>query len=286
MNISRQQQSVLEALAEFRYLTIPQMVEMNISKNADSLRNHTLNRLINSHRKAIKYHDFGWIPQRGRLARVYYLTHYGAEILAEAWRMEAERIEYPKGGIQFSSDYTHRMNFIDFHISFKRWAEKEKKDVDFFYSYFDKIGSQRAGNVRSTAKTRVMLNRTVYTNQENKPFIPDGLTKYQDGNKPRLVAIEIHNGTHSKRITHQLLDHLEAIQQGLFNEKFNHDTANFVLSVHENQSTLDSVKRRLRERSEFQSFLPLFLFNKQDQAKANFAKGWTLADGSKTALFP
>ena len=125
MNISRQQQSVLEALAEFRYLTIPQMVEMNISKNADSLRNHTLNRLINSHRKAIKYHDFGWIPQRGRLARVYYLTHYGAEILAEAWRMEAERIEYPKGGIQFSSDYTHRMNFIDFHISFKRWAEKE-----------------------------------------------------------------------------------------------------------------------------------------------------------------
>ena len=262
------------------------MVEMNISKNADSLRNHTLNRLINSHRKAIKYHDFGWIPQRGRLARVYYLTHYGAEILAEAWRMETERIEYPKGGIQFSSDYTHRMNFIDFHISFKRWAEKEKKDVDFFYSYFDKVGSQRAGNVRSTAKTRVMLNRTVYTNQENKPFIPDGLTKYQDGNKPRLVAIEIHNGTHSKRITHQLLDHLEAIQQGLFNEKFNHDTANFVLSVHENQSTLDSVKRRLRERPEFQSFLPLFLFNKQDQAKADFSKGWTLADGTKTALFP
>jgi hypothetical protein len=60
----------------------------------------------------------------------------------------------------------------------------------------------------------------------------------------------------------------------------------FVLSVHENQSTLDSVKRRLMERPEFKTLLPLFLFNKQDQAKANFAKGWTLADGTKTALFP
>ena len=285
MKITRQQQSVLEALAEFRYLTIPQMLEMKISKNADSLRNYSLNRLINSHRKAIKSHDFGWIPQRGRLARVYYLTGYGTEILAEAWRMETDQIEYPKGGIQFSSDYTHRMNFIDFHISFKRWAEKENKDVDFFYSYFDKVGSQRAGKVRSTAKTRVMLNRTVYTEQENKPFIPDGLTKYQDGDKPRLVAIEIHNGTHSKRITHQLLDHLEAIEQGLFSDKYEHENNSFVLSVHENQSTLDSVKKRLLERPEFKPFLPLFLFNKQDQTKADFAKGWTLANEGKTVLF-
>lgn len=286
MNITQQQQKVLEALAEFRYLTAHQLSEMGISKNVTSLRDKSLARLERHNKHYIKSHDFGWIPQRGRLSRVYYLTHNGRELLADIHRIDPETIEYPKGGIQYSSDYTHRVNFINFHINFKRWAEQQKKAVEFFYSYFDKVGSQRAGKVRSTAKTRVLLTRTVYTEQDNKPFIPDGLTRYQDGDKSRLVAIEIHNGTHSQRITQQLLEHLEAIQQGLFNEKFNHETANFVLSVHENQSTLDSVKRRLMERPEFTPFLPLFLFNRQDQTTSDFATGWTLADGQQTALFP
>lgn len=285
MNLTNQQQNVLEALAEFRYLTVHQMVSMGISKNGHSLRTNTLNRLINPHRKAIKSHDFGWIPQRGRLSRVYYLTSYGVEILADVLRIDPNSIEYPKGGIQFSSDYTHRINFIDFHISFKRWAEKENKDVDFFHSYFDKVGSQRAGKVRSTAKTRVLLKRTVYTQQDEKPFIPDGLTRYQDNDKSRLVAIEIHNGTHSKRITQQLLEHLEAIDQGIFSYKYGHKRSNLVLSVHENQSTLDSVKRRLMERPEFKNLLTAFLFNRQDQVKADFDQGWTQADGTKTVLF-
>ena len=286
MRITQQQQSVLEALAEFRYLTIPQMVTMGIAKHSDSLRKN-MNRLIHTHRKTVKFHDFGWIPQQGKLPYVYYLTGYGADVLAEQLKIDPDSIEYPKGGIQFSRDYQHRLNFIDFHIAFKRWAQQHHKETEFFYSYFDKIGSQRKGNVRSTAKTQVHLERTVYTNLESKPFIPDGLTRYQDGEKSRLVAIEIHNGVHSQRITQQLLEHLEAIEQSLFTGKFNHTGgASFVLSVHENQSTLDSVKQRLLERSEFEAFLPLFLFNRQDQAKADFAKGWTLADGSKTALFP
>jgi len=48
---------------------------------------------------------------------------------------------------------------------------------------------------------------------------------------------------------------------------------------------LDSVKKRLMEREEFKPFLPLFLFNKQDQVQEDFGAGWTLADGSTTALF-
>ena len=285
MKITQQQQHVLEALAEFKYLTAHQLMGMGISKNITSLRDKSLSRLERHKKHFIKSHDFGWIPQRGRLARVYYLTYNGVNILADILRIEDRAIEYPRGGVQYSSDYAHRVNFIDFHIGFKRWAEQQQKDVEFFYSYFDKVGSQRAGKVRSTAKTRVLLKRTVYTQQEDKVFIPDGLTRYQDDDKPRLVAIEIHNGTHSQRITHQLLEHLEAIEQGLFTGKFKHESANFVLSVHENQSTLDSVKQRLMERPEFTPFLPLFLFNRQDQVKADFCKGWTLADGGKTALF-
>jgi hypothetical protein len=201
-------------------------------------------------------------------------------------RIDPTGINYPKGGIQFSIDYSHRINFIDFHIAFKCWAKQQQKDVEFFHAYFDKIGSQRAGTVRSTAKTRVHLKRTIYTELEDKPFIPDGLTRYQERDKSRLVAIEIHNGVHSKRITHQLLEHLEALDQGLFSRKYQHSKMNFILSVHENQSTLDSVKRRLMERPEFRPLFSLFLFNRQDQAKKDFSQGWTLADGSKTALFP
>jgi len=285
MHLTQQKQAVLEALAEFRYLTVQQMININISQNGNSLRTNTLNPLIHAHHKLIKSHDFGWIPQRGRLAHIYYLTAYGVQVLAEIQRISVDDIEYPKGGIQYSSDYSHRLHFINFHIRFKQWAKQQKKKVEFFHSYFDKIGSQRVGKVRSTAKTSVQLKRSVYKQLKNKVFIPDGLTRYQDGNKSRLVVIEIHNGTHSQRITQQLLDHLEALQQGLFSHKYQHDKANYVLSVHENISTLNSVKDRLMNRPEFQPFLPLFLFNTQAQTNENFSKNWTLADDSETALF-
>jgi len=285
MNITLQQQNVLEALAEFRYLTAQQMIDLGVSKSITSLRDKTLSRLERHKKHFIKSHDFGWIPQKGRLAKIFYLTKNGVKILAEYLRIEPDQIDYPKGGIQFSIDYSHRIHFIDFHIAFKDWAEQQKKEIEFFHAYFDKIGNQRAGKVRSTAKTRVQLERTIYTELKSKPFIPDGLTRYQDGDKSRLVAIEIHNGVHSKRITHQLLEHLEALDQGLFSHKYQHKKMNFILSVHENQSTLDSVKRRLMERPEFRPLAPLFLFNRQDQAKADFSRGWTLADGSKTSLF-
>jgi hypothetical protein len=285
MNITQQQQKILEALSRYRYLTTYQMMDIGISKGINSLRGKSLYRLENHRRHFIKSHDFGWIPQRGRLSKVYYLTPSGVNILSEILRIDPKTIKYPKGGIQFSSDYTHRLHFINFHIRFRQWAELNKKPIEFFYAYFDKIGSQRKGNVRSTAKTKVYLKRTVYTQQEDKTFIPDGLTRYQDGDKSRLVIIEIHNGFNSKVIIKQLLDHLEALQQGLFSQKFKHKTANFVLSVHENEATLKSVKNRLMNRAEFQPFLPLFLFNTQAQTDEDFSQNWTLADGTKTALF-
>jgi len=285
MNITQQQQKVLEALACYRYLTAYQLMNIGVSKNINSLRGKALYRLENHRRHFIKSHDFGWIPQRGRLSKVYYLTHSGVTILSEILRIDPKTIQYPKGGIQFSSDYTHRIHFINFHIRFRQWAELNKKPIEFFYAYFDKVGSQRQGKVRSTAKTKVFLKRTVYTQENDKPFIPDGLTRYQDGNKNRLVIIEIHNGFNSKVIEKQLLDHLEALHQGLFSQKFKHKTADFVLSVHENKTTLKSVKNRLMNRAEFQPFLPLFLFNTQVQTHDDFSQKWTLADGSKTALF-
>lgn len=277
ITLSNQQQNVLEVLACFKYLTIQQMLILGVSKNYNSLRNYTLSRLMN--RKAIKGHDFGWIPQVGRLAKIYYLTPTGAELLAEALRIDSSEIEYPKGGVQFSRDYLHRIHFINFHIYFREWIKETKSELDFFQSYFDKIGSQRAGKVRSTAKTRVQL--------KGKTFIPDGITRYQEPNqgKSRLVIIEIHNGVHSKRITEQLVQHMEALQEGLFSHKYGHGVANFVLSIHEHESTLKSVKNRLMNRAEFKPFLPLFLFNTQAQTNQNFSKNWTLADGSKTALF-
>ena len=41
--------------------------------------------------------EFGVLPQIGRLPRVYYLTERGARYLAEAWRVEPEEINYPRG---------------------------------------------------------------------------------------------------------------------------------------------------------------------------------------------
>lgn len=286
MRITDQQIQVLSALARYQYLTAQQMADIGLSASAKALRNKSLPRLKNRGIPFIASESFGVIPTKGRLADIYYLKKAGVFLLAEALNIHPETITYPKGGVQFSRDYFHRVAFIDFHISFRRWAKQNGKAIEFFHSYFDTVGHHHNGKVYSASKNNFYLQRSIYTHDKNTVFIPDGLARYQEGEKRRLVAIEIHNGTHSQRITKQLLDHIEAMQAELFHKKFQHDKASFVFSVHENQATLDSVKNRLMAREEFREvFLRLFHFNLQSQAKADFATGWTLADGSPSALF-
>lgn len=269
--LSSQQIHALEALAQFQYLTTAQLMDCRVSKSLPVIRNKVLYYLVETHRPFAKYRDFGTLPGKGRLSRIYYLTKRGAEAVALYLEEDLTHILYPKGGVQFTSDYFHRVSFVDVHIACRKWAELQGNEVDFFTAYFDKLGSNRSRDSPLTSKNKVMLN--------HKIFIPDGITRVSIHGKEQLFLIEVHKGNNTKRITEQLNRHIDAMAQGVFTQRYDHPRASFVLSIYEKQGILESVRQRMLEIADFKAFEGVFLFNTLEQIKQDFAQGWIHANG-------
>lgn len=268
--------AALEALATYQYLTAQQLADIGVLSSAKNIRDRVLPRLLSKSRPLVRYVQFPTHPTKGALSRVYALTQRGAGILAEHLRLDPEAIRFPVGGIQFTHDYFHRLAFVDFHIALRKWASATGSQVEFVDAYFEKIGAQRSGRPL-TAKTQV---RT-----ETLNIIADGVFRVQIGEKRRLCVVEIHNNWESAKITEQLNRHITAVSKGLFAAKYQHPSPNFILSVHENQTTLDSTRKRLLQLPDFADFLPLVAFNLQSAVKEDFGNGWITADGSHSTIF-
>lgn len=283
--LSEKQVLILEALAYFRYMTPQQMIDWGVSPSLPYIRDNVLKCLGKKARPLIKYKDFGFITTKGkkRVSRFHYLTKQGAETVAEHWGVSPEDIIYPIGGIQFSNDYFHRVDFIDVHIAFRKFIKKIGCQVLFFDGYFDTYGSNRRNkDAPLTKKNKVLLN--------HKIFIPDGVCKIRS-NRNRLFLIEIHKGNNTKRILEQINKHIDCISRSIFSQKYNHLNAesrplpNFVLSVYEKQSIMEQVKARALKLRDFSPFLPLVLFSTVEEIKRDFLGAWTTADNQHSGIF-
>lgn len=268
--------AALEALATYQYLTAQQMADIGILANVKNIRDRVLPRLMAPSRPLVRYVQFPTHPIKGSLSRVYVLTQRGANTLADYLRIDPGQIRYPVGGIQFTHDYFHRLAFVNFHISLRKWAAVNDAEIEFVDAYFEKIGAQR-GKSPMTAKTQVR--------SDGINIIADGIFRVNINGKRRLCAVEIHNNWESGKIADQINRHITAISMNLFSLKYQHPSANFVLSIHENMTTLESTRKRLLALPDFTEFLPLVVLNLQEQVSQDFSKGWITADGNISLLF-
>ena len=107
------------------------------------------------------------------------------------------------------------------------------------------------------------------------------------GPQELLYALEIHITPHVKRIGDQLLRHFQALEFDAVAETFDASASNFVLTVHDQQTTLEKTRQRLMiEAPDFARHADAFLFNTIDQVRADISTGWTYADGSHATPFP
>lgn len=122
--VTVRQQQVLEALADYHYLVPAQMVRLGLSQSTGAMR-RTLRRfefelpgaagdMLSNPRSAIGAIRAGVDREAGRLARMFYLTRYGAETVAEIRQTEPEQIFYPRGDRLVLADVPHRRLTIDF----------------------------------------------------------------------------------------------------------------------------------------------------------------------------
>ena len=267
----------LKSLAVYQYLTAAQLVEVGVSKSVPSLRNNTLRPLINSKPPLIMLHDLGKIAGGGRYPYLYFLSEAGAKLVEAHLRYPGGKICFPKSEVRFKFDALHRISFIDFHIAFKNWLKTTDVELEFFDCYFETIKTTWRQRGRPESKTGI---------RGGEDYIePDGVFMFQAKGKKRLCLVEYHRTTAPNEIIKKLNLFLKVMSSGLPSQKYQHDKANFVLSVHENATTMRTTMYRLLTVEGFTNFLPLFHFNTLAQVKKEFAVGWMLANSNQSTLF-
>lgn len=237
ISLKPSEEKILLALASLKYLTVSQLIALdimqnkrNLSRNVKSLRDRGL----------LETKNYGFTPGQGRVENIHFLSKKGKKLLEEDFGLEAKDIKIPLNKNLFSQDYFHRKSTIDFQIHLDLWAKNNEASVAFFDTYFDKIGNNRTKkNLR--AKTKIDLQGDSY-------MIPDGVFLLElPDTSTELYLLEVYNGKDTGRTVKQLMKHVEAIELGSTNEKYEFMNAYRVLSVFEYPSMMQSVQERIAE---------------------------------------
>jgi hypothetical protein len=280
-NLTHKSMAVLEALARYRYLTIPQMALAGVSKSERSIREKILPRLKRGKKKLVDWRDFGVLPGRGRLHWVYCLNENGARVLADDTGIELSKIPYTVGGIKFLSDYDHRLALIDFHIGLKNWVDRNDGKL-IFETYFDKVPFLHVDGraVRFIGKTTIPLNNI------QDVIAPDGICKFSVNGKVRLCAVEIHHNNLTGRIVEQIVLNIQAVKSNTIKDRYEHDKASFILSIYDDENTMKLVKQRMIDSPDIKGCERVLIFNTLSNLKFDFCQGWHFVDNMEARLFP
>ena len=140
--LNETQVNVLLALARFRFLSTSQLHRL-VKKEIAWLRKQ-VSALVNREKPFVERITFGFHPKEGKLENVYFLTKYGKAALLDLLKIDESQVKMPVGNSSlFYKDYKHRKNTIDFHIALYEWTQGSEYTLDFFDTYFDKVGNNR-----------------------------------------------------------------------------------------------------------------------------------------------
>ncbi len=277
--INNVQTQILLAVARYKYLTVSQLMKIYVGTGNIPYLRKQLKALIDSKKPLIECSVFAnFVPKKGRLENVYFLSKYGKRLLMEDLYMEEETIKIPIGKTTFTKDYFHRKNTIDFQIALYQWSEKSKFEVLFFDTYFDKTGNNRTDkNLR--AKTKIDL-------PDNNYLIPDANFLLNTAEGYKLFLFEMYNGKDTKRVLDQLRKHAQCIELGSPSEKYNLEIGHGVVALFEFESIEKAVIDRLKNQSYYEDVKDYFLFkNLNNLAVDTFFRDWKNVKGELISFY-
>lgn len=248
------------------------MLRLGVARHKESLY-RVLRRFQKLGKSPIESKDFGFFPGVGRVPSIYYLTKFGAGLLAEYLGCYQSEINYPKGVKIFQRDYFHRLYTIDFHIALRQQAEKENSKIILFETYFDKVGSNRNGAFSQPLKAKTKINFP----SSGEFFIPDIIFhSIPAEGKPSIYAVEIHNGKDTKRFLRQFETYVNALTEGVITEHFHLNIPARVAFVFEFDSAKKYAIQRAKQKKNIDAFYPYFSFNTIQNIQKDFSKGWEI----------
>jgi len=271
------QSNVMEHLARYKFLTLSQMLALDIGttqyqylwKQVMSIRDRK-NPLVGCHSFGIPQ------PQKGKVESMYYLTPLGKRILIEDFEF-IDRIKMPIGKTAAYRDYFHRKYTIDFQIALDKWANENGVIIPYFDTYFDKVGNNR--------KDKSLRAKTKIGEGDNDYFIPDGVFDVTIEDVKRFYLFEMYNGVDTGRTIKQLTKHAHALVERKTHTKYKLDrkkSYNIVL-VFEFDSMMKAVIKRISSDERFKFIEKYFLCKSLDQVRAgDFYNNWTTLSGKKS----
>lgn len=278
-NITFAQSYILLALAQYKFLTASQLVDLGIMRQRKNI-NHNLRLFKTGAKPLLASQSFGAIPKIGKLEHIHFLTIWGKKVLREELGLETNDIKLPQGSQKlFYQDYFHRKYTIDCEIALHQWAVKANIAVLFSHRYFDKVGNQRKqGNLRPQVSFKI--------GQETY-IIPDGLFQLLLPNgREEIYCLEMYNGQDKGRTIKQLEKHLTLLEKGNLSDFYGIPYAHKVLCVFEKEALRKTVWEYLAENPVFTHFKAHFLGRSLASVQAgSFGKDWRNLKGETVDIW-
>jgi len=273
--ITAAQEKILIALGRFKYLTVSQMITLEIMTDRSNI-NKNLALLRSCFKPLAGSISFGVHPQKGKLESVHYLTPRGALLLQERYGARYP-LRFPKGSSGlFQQEYFHRIHTVDCHIALSKWAAANDIDILYFQTYFDKLSSGKKNGYR--AESAILIGQNDY-------LIADALCLLGGPRREELYALEMFNGGNTDRVHGSLFAHLQALNHGQPSKQFGLQYGSRVLCVFENENYKRLAMDRINADPRFKKAKTHFLFKSISQMGVDQFFDWQLFDGSDTCLF-
>jgi hypothetical protein len=269
--LTASEMAIMTALANFRYLTTPQVVKLGVSPSVRHVQ-RVMRRLMDRARPLVGGLEHGAIPTIGRLHRIHFLTERGATILEDGGQ-PWETIHFPRKARLFPHDYWHRIDCVDFHIALARWAMMTGASIDFFHTYYDhgKIGSDG----RAYPRSRVSWG--------DDALVPDAMFQITGADGvARLCAFEMHKGADTGRLTPKLKTYLEACRAQALEDCYGYRKSARVLLVFDQKAPLERLRERLARDGLLQDRGAQFFGKTLAEVATDFRVNWWPLDGHTT----
>lgn len=279
------QANVLLNLGKFYYLTLSQMLLLDIGTTQYKYLWEQVASLRDRTKPLVKSRSFNSVSRFGRVEDMYCLNKRGKESLILDLHVSPDRIKMPIGRPIAHKDYHHRKATIDFHIFLDSWASKYVYEIPFFDTYFDKSGNNRtSGTLR--AKTRI--------DTEGKNFfIPDASFSLKKENWERLFLVEVERGVDTLKAIKKLHTHAYSLVERHTHKAYQLDKnkSYTILFLLENDSLKEALVRRVQQtETAFINIQQYFLCKSINDLliggfENGFYENWTTIMGEKRNLF-
>lgn len=268
------QDKALEYLSKVQYMTLAQMIEMDVFKSESTARRH-LKDLVE--RGFLNVQNFGVQVGVGKLPSLYGLTPKSVQYIADNFYISPENIKISKSHkeIRAYRDFYHRVGLIDSLLAIYRYLESLNTADIWSELYFRKHGEH--------AKKRTAIDLL-----DGSRLEPDAILHFTDpiANRKRLYLIEFYEDSEQvERIRRALIRHGEAIATGKPSEALNLTVGHRVLLIFRHEHTARAISRYLQEAEEFRAIQDRFLITTHNAIKFNPFENWIDGKGENLTLF-